>query len=172
MLRQDVIAAWAEALTVAHALCHRVIGGLRFEILKAIAGHEDGLAGFIHAVVGAADTLQQARRALGRAHLDDAVYIAPVDAQIEAGGADQGAQLALGHGALDLAPRLHGQGAVVNADGVFGFICVPQFLEDEFGQKAGVAEYQRDFVTADFLDELRDRMLPAVPRPRHAALGQ
>ena len=60
----------------------------------------------------------------------------------------------------------------MNADGVFGFVRVPQFLEDKFSQKSGVAEYQRDFVAADFVDELRYRVLPAVPRPRHAALGQ
>ena len=80
MLRQDIIAAGAEGLAVAHALCHRVKGGLCFKIFKTIAGHEDGLAGRVHAVVRPANTLQQAGRPFGCTHLDDAVDIAPVDA--------------------------------------------------------------------------------------------
>jgi hypothetical protein len=43
-------------------------------------------------VVGAADALDEARRALRRAHLDDQIDVAPVDAEIEAGGADERAQ--------------------------------------------------------------------------------
>ena len=84
----------------------RVERGARLEIFEAVAGDEDRLARLVEPVVGAADPLQQPRRALGRAHLDDQVDIAPVDAEIEAGGADQAAQPPVGHRRLDLAPRL------------------------------------------------------------------
>ena len=67
-------------------------------------------------MVGAADALEQARRALGRAHLADEVDIAPVDAEVEAGGGDQSAQAAVAHRGFDLAPRLEGEAAVVDAD--------------------------------------------------------
>ena len=60
----------------------------------------------------------------------------------------------------------------MDTDGIFGLIRIPQFLEDKLGQKTRVAEYQRDFVSADFFDELRYGMLPAMARPRHAAFGE
>ena len=79
MLRQHIIASGAEGFAIAHALCHRVKSGLRLQIFKTIAGDENGLAGFVHPVVGPANTLQQTRRTLRCAHLDHAVDIAPVD---------------------------------------------------------------------------------------------
>ena len=172
MLRQDVIASGAEGLAIAHPFCHRVIGGLCLQIFKAVAGHEDGLGWLVHPVVRPANPLQQPRASLGRTHLNDAIDIAPVDTQIERGRAHQCAQLAVGHCAFDLAPRLNRQRSVVDADGIFGLIRVPQFLEDKLGEEACVAEYQRDFVAANFVDQLRYRMMPAVPRPRHAAFGE
>ena len=59
MLRQDVIASGAEGFPIAYPLGHRVIGGLRLQIFKAVAGDEDGLRWLIHAVVRPANTLQQ-----------------------------------------------------------------------------------------------------------------
>ena len=43
MLRQHIKASGAEGFAVAHALCHRVKGGLRLKIFEAIAGDENGL---------------------------------------------------------------------------------------------------------------------------------
>ncbi len=94
VLGKHVAGAGAEALGVALAGHDRVIGGLSLEIFEAVAGDEDGLAGLVEAVIGAADALEQAGRALGRAHLDDAVDIAPVDAEIEAGLWRQGRAVA------------------------------------------------------------------------------
>ncbi len=52
------------------------------------------LRGLVHPVVGAADALQQAGDAFGRADLDDLIDAAPVDAEVERGGRDHGAQAA------------------------------------------------------------------------------
>ena len=105
----------------------------------------------VEPVVGAADPLQQARAALGRAHLDDQVDVAPVDAEVEAGGGDQRADLAVGHRRLDLAPRLDRQAAVMDADRQRLVVDRPQILEDQLGQAAGVAEDQRGLVLLDQL---------------------
>ena len=104
--------------------------------------------------------------------MNDTIDIAPIDPEVERGGADKRAQLAIGHRALDLAPRVDRQRTVVDANCIFGFVGIPQFLEDKLRQKPRVAENQRDFVPANFLDQLWNRMLPAMPRPRHPALGE
>ena len=52
--------------------------GLAFEDFEAVGGDEDGAGGFVHAVVGAADALEEAGGAFGGADLDDLVYAAPV----------------------------------------------------------------------------------------------
>ena len=67
-------------------------------------------------VVGAADALQQARDALGRADLDHLVDAAPVDAEIERGGRHHGAQLPRRHRRLDLAALLDVEAAVMQRD--------------------------------------------------------
>src|SRR3546814_2611179 len=75
-----------------------------FEIFEAVAGDQDRFARLVEPVVGAADALEEARAALGRPHLHDEVDIAPVDAEIEAGGTDEAAKPPLRHRLLDLAP--------------------------------------------------------------------
>ena len=89
MLGEHVERAGAENLGVELAIVDRVERGARFEIFEAVAGDDDALARLVEPVVGAADPLQQARAALGRAHLDDEIDVAPVDAEVEAGGGDQ-----------------------------------------------------------------------------------
>src|SRR3546814_16697552 len=64
------------------------------------SGHDQRAARLVEPVVGAADALEQARRALGRPHLDHAVDIAPVEPQVEAGGRDERAEPPLGHRGL------------------------------------------------------------------------
>src|SRR3546814_10655753 len=55
--------------------------------------------------------------ALGRAHLDDAVDIPPIHAQVQRGSGDQPAQLTRRHGRFHLPPRLPRQAAMMDADG-------------------------------------------------------
>ena len=110
MLGEHVERSGAEILGVELAVVDRVERGARLEIFEAVAGDDHALARLVEPVVGAADPLQQARAALGRAHLHDEVDVAPVDAEVEAGGRDQAAQLARRHRRLDLAPRLDARG--------------------------------------------------------------
>ena len=151
VLGEHVERAGAEDLGVELALLDRVEGGARLEIFEAVAGNEDRLARLVEPVVGAADALDQPRRALGRAHLDDEVDVAPVDAEVEAGGADQRAQPARGDRGLDLAPRLDREAAVMDADRQRLLVDRPQVLEDQLGEAAGVAEDQRRPVPLDLL---------------------
>jgi hypothetical protein len=57
----------------------------RFQHLEAVGRRDHGAAGLVEPMVGAADPLHQAAHALGRAHLDHQVDVAPVDAEIERG---------------------------------------------------------------------------------------
>jgi hypothetical protein len=171
VLGKRVERAGAEDLGVELACRDRVKRGLGLEIFEAIAGHDHAARRLVEAVIGAADPLQQARAALGRAHLDDEVDVAPVNAEVEAGGRNEGAQLARGHRRFDLAPRLEREAAVVNADRQAGLVGGPQFLEDQLGQAAGVAEHQGRLVTLDQLDHLARGVAAGVAAPRHLAFG-
>ena len=71
---------------------------------------------FVEAVVGAADALDQAARAFWRADVDDEVDIAPVDAEVERRGRDDGAQFAGGHRGFDLFALRGVERAVMQAD--------------------------------------------------------
>ena len=104
MLGQDIEAAGTKDIGIEFARQHGIASGERFEIFEAIARHDQCVAGFVHTVVGAAGALKQARRSLGGAHLHDEIDIAPIDAEIEAGGGDDGAQAAGRHGVFGLAP--------------------------------------------------------------------
>ena len=164
MLGEHVERAGAEQVGVDLARLDRVEGGARLEIFEAVAGDEDRLGGLVETVVGAADALEQAAGAFGRAHLDDAIDVAPIDAEIEAGGGDQRAQAAGGHRALDLLARLARQAAVVDADGQALVVHLPQVLEDQLGEAAGVAEDDGGAVRCDLLPSpVRRRSGPNGP---------
>ena len=125
MLRQNVDPAGAEAVDVELVVGDGVAGGERLEIFEAVARHDDRLARLVHPVVGAADALEQAARPLRRAHLDDEVDVAPVDAEVEARSSDDRPQAARRHRRLDLAPRLGTERAVVDADRQRGVVSPP-----------------------------------------------
>ena len=116
MLGQHVERAGAEIIGVPLARLDRVQCRPRLQIFEAVAGDQYRLRRHVEPVIGAADALEQARAALGRAHLDHAIDIAPIDAEVEAGGRHQRAQLARRHRRLDLAPRLDRQAAMMDGD--------------------------------------------------------
>ncbi len=116
VLRQDVEAAREELAAVERVLVQRVLGGDALQHLEPVGRDQGGAARLVEAVVGAADPLQQAGGTLGRADLDDEVDVAPVDAEVERGGADHGAQGTGSHRGLDLAALLDGEAAVMQAD--------------------------------------------------------
>ena len=64
-----------------------------------------------------------------------------------------------------------GEGRFVGVPSVFLRTFGCNFTCDGFGMSRGEQSKERDFIAADLLDELRYRMLPAMPRPRHAPLG-
>ena len=90
--------------------------GAAFEHLEAVAGHEDALRRLVHAVIGAADPLREPARALRRADMHDEVDVAPVDAEIERRGSDDGAKLAGDHRRFDLPPLRPVERAVMQRD--------------------------------------------------------
>ena len=93
MLRQHIERAGAQRRRVLRALGDRLERGVAFQHLEAVGRHQDAARRLVHAVIGAADALQQPARALRRADIDDEIDVAPVDAEIERRGADHGAQL-------------------------------------------------------------------------------
>ena len=94
MLRQHVERARLQPLAVEFAGQHRIARGIAFQHLEAVGRHQQRGAGFVQPVIGAADALDQPGRALGRADADHLVHRAPVDAEVQGGGADHRAQIA------------------------------------------------------------------------------
>ncbi len=109
MLGEHIEPAGAKIFAIALALIHRFHRCGCFEKLETIARHQQRAAGLVEPMIGAANALQQAARTLGRTHLHHQINIAPIHAQIEAGGANQCAQFAARHRIFNLAPRLLGQ---------------------------------------------------------------
>src|SRR5260370_7051543 len=83
-------------------------------------------------MVGAADPLDEARDALRCAELDDEIYGGPIDAEIERGGRDDGAQAACRHCRLDLAALLDGKAAVMQRYWQIGVVETPELVKGEF----------------------------------------
>jgi hypothetical protein len=101
-------------------LCTDIVGvegRLAFHHLETVGRHQDGAARLVHAVVGAANALGKAACPFRRTDMDDHIDIAPVDAEIERRGGDDGAQPVLGHRRLDLAPLADIERAVMQRDG-------------------------------------------------------
>ena len=107
MLSQDIETARAERVPVALAVANCLLRGEGLQELEAVSGHQQRLTGRIKPVIGAPDALKKARRSLGRAHLHDQIDVTPIDAEVEAGGADQRAQLAVRHRGFHLAARFY-----------------------------------------------------------------
>ena len=120
-----------------------------FDHLEAVGRDEDRLRRLVEAVVGAADPLRQPARALRRADIDDEVDVAPVDAEVERRGADDGAELSCRHRRLDLAPLGGVERAVMEGDRVALAVDPPQLLEDQLGLAADIDEEERHAVCAD-----------------------
>ena len=130
VLRQHVERAGARRRRVLRVLGDGVERGAAFQHLEAVGRHQHAARGLVHAVVGAADALQQPRGALRRADIDDEIDVAPVDAEIERGGAHHRAQPAGRHRGLDLAALRHVERAVMQRDREPVVVDAPQLLED------------------------------------------
>ena len=76
-----------------------------------------------------------------RADLDHLVHPAPVDAEIQRGRGDDGAQVAAGHRRFHPAALGDVQAAMVQGDRQGGVVQLPQRLEQQFALRAGVDEH-------------------------------
>ena len=172
MLGQDVQGTGPQGLAVQLVFGDALPGRLALQGLEPVGGHEEGAAGLVEAMVGPADPLHHPAGALGRGQLDDQVHVAPVDAEVQGGGADHSLQLAPGHGRLDLSPLLWRQAAVVQGDGQAVVVQLPELLEGELCLEAGVDEDQGRPRRSDGLVDLGHGVLGGMPRPGRTAIGQ
>ena len=171
VLRQHVEAGRPRRIAVELARLDRLERRQRLQHLEAVGRRDHGAAGLVEPVVGAADALHQAAHALGRAHLDHQIDVAPVDAEIERRGRHHGAQLARRHRRLDLAALLDRERAVMQADRQIVVVDPPQPVEDQLGLGARVDEDDRGLVLADDVVDLGHRVAAHVAAPRQALLG-
>ncbi len=148
MLRQHVERAVEQRRRVLRAEIVGLERGAAFQHLEAVGRHQDGAARLVHAVVGAADALRQPAGALRRADMDDQVDVAPVDAEVERRGRDDGAQAVGLHRLLDAAPLADVERAVMQRDRQVVLVDPPELLEQHLGLAARVDEQQRRPVLA------------------------
>ena len=172
MLAQHIQRAAVVGVAVQLMRPYRVQRGRAFDHLEAIGGHDQRLGGRIVAVVGAPDPLHKAFDVLGRADLDHQIDIAPIDAQIERPGADNGAQPSVHHRLFHLFALLAGQRAVMDPDGQFILVRKPQVVKEQFRLRACVVKNQRGAVFADFFQHGRDRISAAAARPWRGRIGR
>ena len=100
-----------------------------FEHFEAVRRNEHAFRGLIHAVIGAADALQETRGTLGSADIDNEIDVAPVDTKIERGGGNDRAQMACCHRRLDLTTLRHIEGTVMKRNREPIVVDAPKFLE-------------------------------------------
>ena len=165
MLRQHVERAGAQRRRVLRVRGDRVDRGAAFQHLEAIGRHQHALRGLVHAVVGAADALQQARSAFRRADIDDEIDVAPVDAEIERRGARPRRAAGRRHRVLDPAALADIERAVMQRDREIVVVHAPELLEDQLGLAARVDEDQRHLVALDQRVDLAERMARRVAGP-------
>jgi len=134
---------------------HHACGDGAFGEIVDVARDEETLGDAAHRVAGAADALKGAGDAFRGGDHDDEIDRADVDAHLERGGADDGAELAALEAVFDVETNAAVEGGVMNLDevGVFG----EKLFEteaDRFGAAAGVGENERGFVAEEERAEL------------------
>jgi hypothetical protein len=90
---------------------------------------------------------------------------APVDAEVERGGRDNGPESTPRHRRFDLAALLDGEAAVVQSDGEAMLVQAPELLKHQLGLCAGVDKDQRGPGIADALVNLGHGMDRHMARP-------
>ena len=164
MLGEHVEPAGAGRIAVLLARRDALARRLAFQHLETVGGHKDGDAGLVHAVVGAADALEQAGNPLRRADLDHLIDAAPVDSEIERGGGDHRAQSPLGHRRFHAATLRHIEAAVMDGDRQRIFVNAPDVLEQQLGLGTGVDEDDGEAGGA--------HTAPECPGPRRGPYGR
>src|SRR3546814_20479811 len=118
-------------------VCSSDLRGARLQIFKAVAGNDERLRRLFQPVIGAADPPGQPRRALWRAHLDDAIDVAPVDAEVEACRRDQRAKPAFAHCGFHTPPPPDRKRAVMDPARQIVLVALPHILKEQ--RKSAVA---------------------------------
>jgi hypothetical protein len=113
VLRQHIEATGTRRIAIQFARGDTEHGGLTFQHLEAVGRHQDRTAGFIHAVIGAADALQQPGHALWGADLDHLIDATPIDAEVERRRRHDGTQVSGRHRGFDATALFHIQRAVM-----------------------------------------------------------
>ena len=171
MLSQHVEPAGFGVFTVQGVRLDGFKRGTTLEHLETIAGHKQGLGGFVELVIGAAKTLQQARDAFRRADLHNKINRRPINAKIKRGGRNDRFQRAARHGAFNLAALFSRQRTVMQADGQVVLVEPPEFLKQQLALGAGVDEDQGCLVLLDPSVELFCGMQRHMPGPGQTFFG-
>ncbi len=148
-----------------------VEGRLTLHHLEAVRRDEERLRGRVVTVVGTADALDEAFHVFGRADLDHEVHVAPVDAEVERAGADDGPEGPGGHGLFHAGPLFAGEAAVVDADGQVLGVGKPEVVEEQLGLRAGVVEDEGGPVAGHFVQDRGNRVAAAAAAPRGRGFG-
>ena len=165
LLGQDVERRFGRHDPVELTFLDRSHDGRRLQQLLA-SGHDDPALGrAAQQVPGAAHALQGRRDVARRLELDDQVDRADVDAELERGGGDQRAQLALLEAVLGLQPRAARERAVVRGHPAVGDAIV-EVAREPLGRAPALREDERGAVRLDQLGDLLERRLP-----HHVALA-
>ena len=165
MLAEHVERARARRGRILGAFTRGVDGGAALQDLEAIGRNEDGAGGLVQPMIGAPDALGETARALRRAHIDDEIDIAPVDAKIKRRGADDRFQPARRHGRLDLATLTGVERAMMQGDRQAILVAPPQLLKDIFSLRPRVDEDEGQFRGLDRSVDFAERMPRAVSGP-------
>ena len=165
VLREHVERTDAQWRRILRVLGDSVERGAALEHFETVGRNEHAFRRFVHAVIGAADALENARSAFRRADIDHQIDVAPVDAEIERRGANHSAQPAARHRRFDLAALRNVERTVMQRDGQIVVIDVPELLKDRFRLAAGVDENQRSLMRHDETVDFIERVPRRVPGP-------
>ena len=83
MLRQHIHGAFEQRRYILCTLSAGFKSRPAFQDLEPVCGHKDRPAGFVHAVVGVANSLRQPAGTLWSANINDHIDITPVDTEVE-----------------------------------------------------------------------------------------
>ena len=161
LLREDVEGGGQGGDAVETAAVDGADEGGALQEFVAGGGEEAAVGAQTEGVAGAADALEQRRDAAGGADLTDEIDGADVNAELQGGGGDEGAQVAGLEALFDVEAALPGDAAVVARDSLLPE-ALGQLLGDALGEGAGVDEDEGGAVRADELGEAVEDVPPLL----------
>ena len=156
MLAENIARPAPSKFTIQLARVNGIQCRLALDHFKAVGWHKQCFGGSVVAVIGATDPLHQSLDVLGRTDLDHQIDIAPVNSQIQAAGADDGAQVSAHHSGFDLFALPAIERAMVDAYGQTFVIRKPEVVKEKLGLRAGVVENKCCFMCFYLFKHRRD----------------